>query len=255
MEGQAQRNRVFMLEGSALDVSVGQAMLIEPMGMAEPYKAKFVGMEKGDYLLARVSLGRLTGLSVSEEETITVKLMNAKGRIQGFQSVIRTRLKRPNPMLVMDFPYTIEVLSLRRHDRVLCYIPATVYADGEEHHGAIVDLSAGGCKFWSDQTQAARAAGRGAGRPDGRPAPLGKDGKPLPTCCALPKGLTTGAEVFCAFNMLGGGEPTYLAGSVANAFHENSKHSFGIAFRAVSEEVRQSIDGYVERVRDALAAS
>lgn len=254
---QTPTKKVMLLDGASLSIATGQTMLLEPFGLAKPFKAQFVGMEAKRYILAKVPYQHFAGVNVAEEEGVTVKLLNPKGSILGFQSCIRERLKRPTTLFVLDFPLQVEVLSLRRHDRVFCYLPANALFAGNDLCGTIVDISSGGCKFVPQGGASGNGDGLGDGVGDGDGAEGGGDDHQVAgdgaAVCAIPP-LNKGQEVYCSFTMAGAEEPLHLAGLVMNRFEDQGKLSYGIAFKEMSQEVKTYIERYVENVQDALSS-
>ncbi len=155
---------------------------------------------------------------------VTIRYVQPHGLICGFECEVAHLMVKPYSLLFLSYPESIEILSLRRHDRVSCYLPATIFLGEEECKGVILNISSGGCKALIESCES------------GGVAALAKD-----------------VELFFQVKLFNADEETYIRGLVKSFISEGKRSAVaGVAFDELSEDVQESIDGYVASVRDYL---
>lgn len=74
----------------------------------------------------------------------------SEGELYGFHVEIINHVAKPALMLFLAYPEVVETLSLRKHKRMICALPASVHSRRGEGLGIIQDLSMGGCRLVMD---------------------------------------------------------------------------------------------------------
>jgi c-di-GMP-binding flagellar brake protein YcgR len=222
-EKQSRHERLLLQPGEELETAVGAAALIEPQGVGKRFRTVFVGWEADAFVVLKLptKLDEREHLYVGKP-TI-VRYLRCDGRICGFESKVQAAIYQPHPLLFLDHPKELEVLSLRRQERVDCFLPCELEHGERVIKGWIVNLSAGGCRF----------------------APGDKDD-------ALPPGKS---EVACVFSMFGAQSATRANGRVVKTVERDGRTYLSIEFRELSEDIQQRIDAYAREVADHLGAS
>lgn len=225
----AQKLNISKKEGAALSVTLGTMVLIEPMGMGDRFKTEFLGMSKGQYLIVR--LPRIPGVNdhIYVEKKVTVRYV-FQGNVYGFESEVLHSQASPFRLLFLRYPTTIEILNLRKCQRVDCYLPVKIGVGDEEggqyseFDAMMLNLSCGGCQVVVD-------------------AP----GKQLPP-------LAVDSDVSLEFLMMGSDRPTRLEGRAKNITVSNNRMKLGVMFDSIPDNVRDGIDNYVSSVAEYLMA-
>jgi c-di-GMP-binding flagellar brake protein YcgR len=216
-------------EGDALGITMGTMVLIEPQGLGDRFKTEFLGMAKGQFIILR--LPRIPGVSdhLYAEKRVTVRYM-FQGNVYGFESEVLWVQSGPFRLLFLRYPGTIEILNLRKCQRVDCYLPVRVGVGGDddeqytEYQGMMRNLSCGGCQVVVDT-------------PDGAPLPVAVD-----------------SHLSLDFRMIGTDRPVRLPGRAKNITVNKNRMILGVMFDSVSDGVREGIESYVNSVADFLTS-
>ncbi|WP_167590399.1 flagellar brake protein [Oceanidesulfovibrio indonesiensis] len=216
-------NSIERLSGSHLVLEVGLDVLVEIQGAGKRFKASLVGGEPGRYIIIKPPATRSAAESLLRESLLTLRFLMSRGRICGFQSEVQQVLLKPHRLIFVSYPAYFEILRLRKHDRVHCYQPVTFYVEAHEYRGHILNISTGGCLVTMD--------------------PL--TGEPP---------LAEGGEAFLNFRKFDSNETGYVQGRIRNVTQRADQTSMAIEFDELTEDVRASIESYVDAVYDHLAA-
>lgn len=140
-----QKKRVDRRGGSALVLSLGTVVVVEPAGMGQRFKTEFVGMERDRYLILRIP--RIPGVTehLFPEKAVTVRFVH-EGHIFGFGSEVLWLMNAPFRLLFLRYPEEVEVLNLRGCQRVDCFLPSAIKIGEDWLQGVIVNISCGGCQ-------------------------------------------------------------------------------------------------------------
>jgi c-di-GMP-binding flagellar brake protein YcgR len=227
-------------QADALEVLPGTKALLEPVRSGKRIKTVFVGLDKGNYVALKLPLNRQIIDSLGKDARVTVRFMQEGGVICGFDTQVAGAVVRPFPILFLAYPQTLEVLTLRESPRVSCFLPVTVFHDAEDHAGAVVNISSGGCRIVlggsGDEAAPMAETGDEAGK-----APADKGAATVPD---IPKD----AEIFCQIRLFDAQEDSYVKGVVRNVARKGDALSLGVQFDELSEEIQESIQGYVRTV-------
>lgn len=217
-------------EGAALGIQLSTPMLIEPQGMGDRFKTEFIGMGRGQFIVAR--LPRMAGVTehLYVEKKVTVRYV-FQGNVYGFESEVLWTQVTPFRLLFLRYPDTVEILNLRKCQRVDCYLPVKIGVgegvgeDGgqySEYEGMILNLSCGGCQLVVDS------------------APEGG------------LNIKVDSELTLEFKMVGADKTTRVKGKAKNVNLNKNRSYLGVMFDGVPDEVRDAIENYVSNVTEYL---
>ncbi len=140
-----------VVESRTLNIGIGTRMQFQLGGKGQELKAAgfLAGMIHDEYLMIRVPaipgiLSRLT-----EGDLIIVRYVYA-GNVYGFNSTISNYIQKPALIVFLAYPAAVEIVNLRKAQRVECLFPATVKTDKGDYKAVIVDISQGGCRICLD---------------------------------------------------------------------------------------------------------
>jgi c-di-GMP-binding flagellar brake protein YcgR len=212
-------------DSQSLDIALGARVVLQILGVGKKVATEFIGMERGKFILLRLPSQQGLRQVLTTDETVTVRCIHDQSLLYGFTTSVRGVLTAPTPLLFLDYPKTIEVLSLRRHQRANCLVPVVTYYEGQEYPGRILDVSNCGCMYLVDNAE------------DGSSPPY-----------------TVGNEIFCQFRMPGAENDLYAKALVKNIGELKKKQSVGVEFQDIDEEVEQILIAYVQNTQEYLMA-
>ncbi|MEW5774962.1 MAG: flagellar brake protein [Thermodesulfobacteriota bacterium] len=207
-----------------LDFRIGEKVLVDLEGTGKRFWTEAYGRIRGEYILLRHPMNVAFKDLLGKDQPITARYMDTEGSIFGFKSRVVGAIAKPSPMLVITHPFTIETVNLRRHDRVQCFLPSSLFHEGEEMAGYIVNISAGGAKFvWPMK--------------EGQIAEFPKD-----------------AEAFCQFRMPGAENELYARSIIKATTLDTNRCIIGIKFEDLEEEHKRLITDYVQLAVEFMAS-
>ena len=218
-------SKVERRDAQSLDITLGARVVLQIVGVGKKFATEFVGMERGKFILLRLPPQQGLRQVLTVDETVTIRYMHDQSLLFGFTSSVVAVITSPAPLLFLSYPKTVEVLSLRRHQRVNCLVPIVTYFEGEEYCGQVLNISNSGCMFLVDNAE------------DAPPPPYAVED-----------------EIFCQFRMPGAENDLYARGLVKNIGKFKGKQSIGVEFQDMDEEIEQTIVTYVQNVQEYLAA-
>ena len=140
-----------VVENRALNIGIGTRMQFQLGEKGQEFKAAgfLAGMISDEYLMIRVPAipGILSRLN--ENDLIVVRYVYA-GNVYGFNSTISNYIQKPALIVFLPYPAAVEIVNLRKAQRVECLFPATVKTDKGDYKAVIVDISQGGCRICLD---------------------------------------------------------------------------------------------------------
>ncbi|MBU1002242.1 MAG: flagellar brake protein [Proteobacteria bacterium] len=216
---------VDLKEGSALGVSIGTRMLVEPAGMGDRFKTEFIGMLRGQFIIVRIP--RIPGLNdfLYVEKKVTVRYVH-EGNVYGFESEVIWNQQAPFRLLFLRYPPTIEILNLRKCQRVDCYLPVKIGMDegGQltEYQGMILNLSCGGCQLVLDAKQGSMPA------------------------------ISVDKMISVEFRMFGTNKDVRLEGKAKNISVSKNRMYMGVMYSDLPTDVSDGILNYVSHVAEYL---
>lgn len=134
---------------------IGQMLDIEVPGPnRQRFQSMLVGMKPGAYLVTELpSLTRHGNLRdhLLERQQLIVRTLCDKttGECLGFKSYIQAKLNKPDQLMFMTFPNSVQVHELREEKRMLVLLEAKLVCNQGNRviFGTLTDLSNGGCRF------------------------------------------------------------------------------------------------------------
>lgn len=207
-----------------LDIRIGEKMLVDVEGTGKRFWTEAYGMVHDKYLLLRHPMNVTFKDLLNQDQPITARYMDAQGSIYGFKSTVVATIPRPAAILVITHPFMIESVNLRRYDRVQCFLPATLFHEGQELAGYIVNLSAGGAKFV-------------------RQVEEGKD-------LDLPKN----SEAFCQYSVPGVENCLYARSIIKSTTQVDTKVVIGLKFEDLEEDSNRIITEYVQQATEFMVS-
>ena len=202
-----------------LDITLGAALLVEVFGLNKRFRSTFIGMERDRYLIARLPQN-IDRQYIRQDMELTIRYLHEAGKVFGFRSKVLYLGPRHFSLMFLSYPKSYEVLSLRKHERVDCLLPASLILDGDELSGVIVNISAGGLKFILD-TQEYKL-----------------------------EGIKRDTQVVCKFNLFFEEKETVSQGLVRNVENDGHKLALGVQFDATTADIEKSIKNYVTTVKE-----
>lgn len=204
-----------------LELPIGGDALVEVTGTQKRFKTSFVGMDRRQYILLKLPMRRQIIDMLTPHLQITVRFLMDGGRVCGFQCHVAHLSVKPFPLLFLSYPKLVEVLKLRKHDRVACFQPIVFYLSGEEYPAVIVNISAGGCRILMEEGDLAAMESHAPGE-----------------------------QIVFQLRLFGSEEHVYLQGTVKTATNEQHHGkqvlALGVAFQDLDEELAGQINSYVE---------
>lgn len=149
--------------GFRLNMDIGTPLHINIQGINNKIKTRLIGMEAWEYLIIKAPVG-YTGIrnKMVEGNKVVVRFIQ-EGSIYGFEAYILAVIDKPTSLLVIDYPTKVEEKSLRKAERIDCYIPCTLEIENQESEGALVDISVGGCRCVAPNHHSKELSGPGVG--------------------------------------------------------------------------------------------
>lgn len=130
-----------------LHIRQGSRIMLKFPEQEQSIKTQVLGFSRDEFILVRFPYipGILSKIQIGQD---LVARYLYEGTVFGFKAYILNYVKKPVPLLFLDFPVSVEVLDLRQNKRIQCHMPTQVYLKDGEFEAMIVDLSKGGCKVF-----------------------------------------------------------------------------------------------------------
>lgn len=217
-----QKKRVDRRGGSALVLSLGTVVVVEPAGMGQRFKTEFVGMERDRYLILRIP--RIPGVTdhLFPEKAVTVRFVH-EGHIFGFGSEVLWLMNAPFRLLFLRYPEEVEVLNLRGCQRVDCFLPSAIKIGEDWLQGVIVNISCGGCQAVVEERRS----------------------KPLPQL-----GVDDG--LMLEFRLPGAEQNLLIGGQAKNINQSERRLYLGVKYDVLPDYTLDLLQRYVDSVADYL---
>jgi len=219
--------KIVRMSGAELDVPVGANGILEPQGVGQRFKTNFVGWEEGKFVILKLPAKLEQRDNLYAGKLVIVRFMSGGGQICGFQSAIQSSILAPHRLLFLDFPEAIEFLSLRKENRVDCFMRGVLRRERDMVDGHLINISRGGCHFVATVAEL-----------------QGHDP------------LVLGSPVICEFKIIGIDDTLYSVTAALKKFHEEKdKFHFGLQFTEISDVMQDRIDAYVNEAVAILGPS
>jgi c-di-GMP-binding flagellar brake protein YcgR len=122
----------------------GMPLMVRIHGFPEADRSTVIGTEKGVCLIC--STPAIPGLwaKLRDHDQVIVRYLH-KGAVYGFRCTLVELMNGPFGLMILSYPDNIELIELRKHDRIPCMIPASIKLNGVTFKGLVRDLSMEGC--------------------------------------------------------------------------------------------------------------
>ncbi|MGE4297067.1 MAG: flagellar brake domain-containing protein [Desulfovibrionaceae bacterium] len=203
------------------DFQVGTQAVLEPHGIGERFKSRFIGWEPDKFVAFQMPTRLELREHLYKDKPLIVRYLHRGGQVCGFESPIQAIIFKPHNILFVDYPPQIEVVSLREHRRAQCYLPCVLFVDGAEVHGAMLDISCGGCRFVVNDEKTA----------------------------FLPD-IQEAMDCMVEVRLFGEKDAVHIAGDTKKVKHEEERLYLGLAFKDISPELSHEINAYVDQANE-----
>lgn len=206
-----------------LEIDLGDRLLLKLDSIEGFLKTDLVGMVQNHYLIVDMPKGG-PGIKNKffEGNLVLVRYLHA-GAIFAFQSHMLGVVEKPVRLVFLSYPQIVSRQELRHEERMECYLNAAAdLGGGQVINGAILDISASGCRF----------AAKFKGRP------------PLEAGAAIHIGMK-----------LGEGEKAKRCGGVVRSINQNNgMMMMGVQFQDLDEDTQMRIRGLVSTLAEYAMA-
>lgn len=212
------------MESLALDIRTGTPCIVEPQGVGQRFKTVFVGWMPARFCMVRPPNDQTLLDNLYAEKPCIVRYLDCNGVLCGFRTQVQALIHRPHRLLFLDYPETVETLTVRKEDRVDCFLPAILQAEDVALAGHIVNISAGGFRF----SKREETGDKGMKQFEGK-------------------------RIQCKFSLID--EPVRefdVTGEVKGVAFVEGKAVLKAAFVDLDNEVHDTLDRYVHEVSDHL---
>ncbi|MES9997380.1 PilZ domain-containing protein [Desulfovibrio aminophilus] len=205
-----------------LDLTVGGAVLVEIEGLRRSFKARVVGWDQDRFVLTTFPSRPEIRDQLYQDRGLILRYLHPDGTLYGFHSVVDSVLFRPERLLFARYPEKVETLSLRKEDRVNCFVRAGLERGrGEACQGMLLNVSKSGCRFVSGLTAS-------------DPAPV------------VGETLTVVTAFFgCAMELR-------IPADVRAIRQDGQRLTLGLLFREIPEEAARDIERYIQDINAVL---
>ena len=204
--------------GVRISAELGTQLFLQLEGVEVRLKSVLVGLDPGNYLI--LQLPHMSGIKTKlyPGNQVIVRYVKS-GTIYGFQCNVVDYIMKPFRLLFLSYPKIVSSHNLRKQQRVDCFIPVSIFIEGKEYCGAVMDISGGGC---------------------------------LLTCQASTEGILpkieVGDKVKFSFQLPGQTGVQVVTGQVRSIRQDCDKKSIGLQFDHSNPEAMNQIGTYVENV-------
>ena len=129
-----------------MNIELGCQIFIQIEGVRDRLSSYLVGMVPDKYLI--VNSPSILGIQNVLYDGVPVVLRYVHlGEVFGFSSKVLHSITKPSKVTFIAYPAIIERMSLRKNQRVNCYIPASMNYKSLQLEGMILNISHSGCNF------------------------------------------------------------------------------------------------------------
>lgn len=136
--------------GNTLIMEPGVRVNLELLGSGERIWGEVVGCKKGEFICISFPKIKQYKRKFITENRLAVRAVSEGCHLCGFRTTIAHTTEAPYPLIFLDYPNEYERVNLRKGTRVDCFVPTTLYLDGDEFSAIMVNLSSGGGKVVID---------------------------------------------------------------------------------------------------------
>ncbi len=135
-------------EAVKVKIELGMEVMLRISGYELELNSFITGVDHGKYLIVRCPKISAIETKLFAGNIIKVTYLYS-GTIFIFESKILNYIKNPFKIILLSYPESVETQPLRRHNRIDCFIKASLSSasQGAEYNGVVLDISPGGCAF------------------------------------------------------------------------------------------------------------
>jgi len=132
-------------------MSIGTSLRVQCEGIGSSL-SYMIGMDPGRFLIIQApNLPDILSKRYAKNHVVISYLFS--GSVYAFRCTLLSIVKEVYRFLILSYPEAIEIINLRRHERISCLIAAEVRFKGQVYRGIVSDISKGGCSFEFDRTE------------------------------------------------------------------------------------------------------
>jgi len=130
-----------------LGMGIGERVIITRSGLAAKRIAcEFAGASENEFLIIKAPMVPGIKDMLREGDALTLRYLH-KGALYGFRAHVLSTVFKPAPLIVIEYPYSVEKIELRDSKRVDCMLPCRLRMQpGETLSAMMVDVSLSGCR-------------------------------------------------------------------------------------------------------------
>lgn len=217
--GMTQKTEIINSQGTKLDIEPGSRLIISTAEQKEKMQSELIGLAPFEFLLIRMPL--ISGLfeKFHEGKNLVVRYIS-NGTIFAFNAGVISSVRKPTPLLFIDYPKRLEMIELRQEKRTGCHIPSKCHCRIGVVEAVIIDISVGGCK-----------------------AAVRKNTKSI-------NEVKNEDLVVMKFFLNSDDEETTVSGVIKNQTNEGDTIYWGVKFSEISEEAGDRITNYIDIVKN-----
>lgn len=212
-------------QDARLNIALGCQLSIEVEGMKERLTSYLVGMLIDSYLIIKTP--SIIGMrELLPNKSVVVVRYLYLGEVFGFRSTVLGFTTLPFKIIFLSYPEVIERITLRSKPRISCYIPASLSFGDLELQGIIENINSDGCKFTTQDPEQLEA-----------------------------QQISMEDDIQLSFPLFGSQGIKEFHGIIKNKNCDSKRMELGIAFEKMDVEISNTIDSYVEKVREHMENS
>lgn len=132
--------------GQRINIELGTEVVLDIQGVEGKVKSNLVGLVPSEFLIIATPVG-VTGIRqrLFDGNKVTLRYKQ-DGFVYGFETQIITMVTKPKSMLILHYPQKSASVTLRKSERVCCFVNCTLEIDNKDYPGTIMDISKSGCR-------------------------------------------------------------------------------------------------------------
>ena len=206
-----------IFKGRMLSIGLGTRLQTQLGKKGDELKVAsiLVGIVPDEYFMIRIPAVPGVLSKLFEGAPITVRYVYA-GNVYGFSSTVLSYTGKPALIVFMSYPTSVEMLNLRKAQRLECLLPAAIRISDKEFKGVILDISVGGCRVYTEYDES-----------DYVDFDIEK-------------------EIQLSFQLAGTAEDQVIGGRVQNVKKDNKLAELGIRFDQENTEILEKVKEYID---------
>ncbi len=204
----------------SLDIPIDLMLHAEVIEEELRFKTRYYGMKRGEFLILLMPGAPQIRERLIQQCGLIMRFMHA-GKVYGFRSTVTGHILAPSPIFFTDFPKKLEMINLRKHERVDTFLQARLQLGQEVQRGVILDISATGCRFTMERATGGQWSS-----------------------------IEPNTEVRLEFRLTDTDDPIRMPGTVASFSQDVKRATLGIRFLPCGKNLaaQRLIDEYVQSV-------